>query len=179
MKRVRTGKHLSIMTHDPSMTAWGWAIVQQNTVIACGCIKTAPENKVKRIRKSDDTIRRVHDMNAWLLKIIEDYEVAYMVAEAPHGSQNAQAATMIGMVTAMIQTIADCKDIPVEWYSEAESKKCVLGKRSATKKEMIDAITKLYPVPWKKVKYADEAIADAIAVYHTAIDLSPTLKLLK
>lgn len=68
---------------------------------------------------------------------------------------------------------------PVEWYSEMDSKKFVLGKKSAVKLEMINAITKLYDVPWKKVKYHDEAVADAIAVYHTACGLSSTFKLLK
>jgi Holliday junction resolvasome RuvABC endonuclease subunit len=179
IKRVRQGKHLTVLTNDPSMTAWGWAVVKANKVVSVGCIKTVPENKVKRIRKSDDTIRRVHDMNNWLLRIIKEHEVDYILAEAPHGSQNASAATMIGMVTGMLQTIADCLEIPIEWYSEMDSKKCVLGKKSAVKKEMITAITKLYEVPWRNVKYVDEAVADAIAIYHTAVELSPTLKLLK
>lgn len=179
VKRVRPGRHLTILTNDPSMTAWGWSLVRDGEVFHSGCIKTAPENKVKRIRKSDDTVRRVQDINRTLLQIIKDNEINYILAEAPHGSQNASAATMIGMVTAMLQTIADCLDIPIEWYSEMDAKKCVLNKKSATKIEMIDAMKKLYDIPWKGVKYADEAIADSMAIYHTAINLSPTLKLLK
>jgi Holliday junction resolvasome RuvABC endonuclease subunit len=79
----------------------------------------------------------------------------------------------------MVQTISDTLEIPVEWYSEMDSKKFVLGKKAAVKSEMIEAIKKLYDVPWKNIKYHDEAVADAIAVYHTAVGLSPTLKLLK
>lgn len=177
--RVRTNKHLTVLTNDPSFTAWGYAIIKNNKIIETGCIKTAPENKKSRIRKSDDTVRRISEINKVLLGLIKQYEVDFILSEAPHGSQNASAAVMIGIVAGMVQTISDTLGIPVEWYSEMDSKKFVLGKKSATKTEMVNAIAKLYDVPWKKIKYSDEAVADAIAVYHTAVGLSPTLKLLK
>jgi len=83
------------------------------------------------------------------------------------------------MVTGMLQTIADCLNIPIEWYSEGDSKKALLNKRSATKDETIGAIKALYKVPWKGIKYHDEAVADAMSIYHTALQQSSTLKLLK
>ncbi len=177
--RIRTNKHLVILTNDPSLTAWGYCVMKNNTVLECGCIKTTPEHKKKRIRKSDDTVRRISELNKILLGLIKRHEVDFILSEAPHGSQNASAAMMVGIVAGMIQTISDTLEIPVEWYSEMDSKKFVLGKKAAVKVEMINAIKKLYEVPWKKVKYHDEAVADAIAVYHTACGLSPTLKLLK
>lgn len=177
--RVRTNKHLTILTNDPSLTAWGYAVIRNDVIIDCGCIKTAPEHKKTRIRKSDDTVRRISEINKVLLEKIGTYNVDFLLSEAPHGSQNASAAAMVGMVAGMIQTMSDVLKIPVEWYSEMDSKKFVLGKKSATKTEMINAIKSLYKVPWKRTKYIDEAIADAIAVYHTACGLSPTLKLLK
>jgi len=161
------------------MTAWGFAVLKNNVVLNVGCIKTIPENKKTRIRKSDDTIRRVSEINKKLIELIETYGIDFIVSESPHGSQNASAAVMIGIVAGMLQTLADVKQIPIEWYSEMDSKKFVLGKKSATKTEMVNAIKKLYEVPWANVKYQDEAVADAIAVYHTAVGLSPTLKLLK
>lgn len=177
--RIRTNKHLTVLTNDPSFTAWGYAIIKDSKIIESGCIKTAPENKKSRIRKSDDTVRRISEINKILLELIRRHEVDFIISEAPHGSQNASAAVMIGIVAGMVQTISDTLEIPVEWYSEMDSKKFVLGKKAAVKSEMIEAIKKLYDVPWKNIKYSDEAVADAIAVYHTAVGLSPTLKLLK
>jgi Holliday junction resolvasome RuvABC endonuclease subunit len=177
--RIRTNKHLTVLTNDPSFTAWGYAIIKDSKIIESGCIKTAPENKKSRIRKSDDTVRRISEINKILLELIRRHEVDFILSEAPHGSQNASAAVMIGIVAGMVQTISDTLEIPVEWYSEMDSKKFVLGKKAAVKSEMIEAIKKLYDVPWKNIKYSDEAVADAIAVYHTAVGLSPTLKLLK
>ena len=172
--------NFNILTNDPSITAWGWAVISaKGTVVATGCIKTAPEQKKRRIRKSDDTSRRASEVIQKLLKIIRKYDVKYLLSESPHGSQNASAAVMIGLVTGITCTISECLELPIEFFSEGDSKKCTLGKLSATKGEMIDAIKALYEVDWKGVKYMDEAIADAISVYHVACEQSPTIKMLK
>jgi len=166
-----------ILTNDPSMTAWGWAVLtSEGKILDCGCIKTAPEVKKRRIRKGDDTVRRVSEINQKLLSLIDKYDVRYLLSELPHGSQNASAAVMIGIVVGIVQTLSDTLTIGVEWYSEQDSKKCVLGKKAATKSDMIDAISGLYEIDWKGVKYADEAIADALAVHYVATKQSPVLK---
>lgn len=171
----------AILTNDPSMTAWGWSVIDwEGNICATGCIKTAPEHKKQRIRKGDDTVRRVSEINQELVRIIKTYNVTYLLSELPHGSQNASAATMIGIVIGIVQTISNTMDLGVEWYGENDSKKAVLGKQSATKTEMVSAIKKLYPnMMWKNVKFKDEAIADAMAVYYVARQQSNALKLFK
>lgn len=167
-----------VLTNDPSFTAWGWAIVQNHKIIAQGCIKTAPEAKMKRIRKGDDRTRRTSEIVHVLIDLISKYNVKLILSELPHGSQNAAAAVMIGIVTGIVQTLSDVYGIALEWYSEADSKKCVLGKKSATKEEMIKAISKLYEVQWTNIGFRDEAVADAIAVYHVASKESAVIKFL-
>lgn len=180
MERTRTIKTaipFRVLTNDPSLTAWGWAIVNMDgTVEEAGCIKTSAENKVRRIRKGDDTVRRVSEINYTLLKLIRDYNINMLLSELPHGSQNASAAVMMGIVTGIVQTISDVLELPVEWYSEGDAKNHLLHKRSATKNETISAISKIYTVPWRNVKYIDEAIADAMAVYHVAAYQSSILR---
>jgi Holliday junction resolvasome RuvABC endonuclease subunit len=179
-KQVQLFTKNTILTNDPSMTAWGWAIMSyEGIVLKTGCIKTVTEGKKRRIRKSDETSQRISEINNVLLSLIRDNHVNYILTESPHGSQNASAAVMIGAVAAIVQTISDCLGIGVEFYSEQDSKKCLLNKKSATKQDTIDAIAKLYKVPWANVKYKDEAVADAIAIYHVASKQSSTLKLFK
>jgi Holliday junction resolvasome RuvABC endonuclease subunit len=170
---------MNILTNDPSFTAWGWAIIEtgSKTPLDTGCIKTAPEQKKRRIRASDDRTRRTKEIVQTLLQLIARYDVKFILSEAPHGSQNAQAAIMIGMVAGITTAIAECLDIPIEFYSEQDSKKTVLGKKAATKEDMIEAIDKLYEVDWTGTKYIDEAVADALAVYHTATKQSELLKM--
>ena len=170
----------SILACDPSITAFGWVVISQTgQVMHRGCIQTKPSPKVNKIRKGDDRCRRITEINTILLKLIRKYNIQYIVAEQPHGSQSAVAAIMIGVMLGMLQTLADTLDIGIEWYSEGESKQNILGKKTAVKVEMINAIRKEYPeFPFKNVKYFDEAVADAMAVFHCAHTFSPVLKYL-
>ena len=175
----RTLYKATVLTNDPSMTAWGWAVLTGNNIIAHGCIKTAPEHKKQRIRKSDDTYRRAVEIVQTLLSLIKKYNVKLILSESPHGSQNANAAVMIGMVTGIIVAISECQQVPTEMYSEQDSKKAALGKKSATKGDMIDKMKEIYKTPWaKNVKYIDEAVADALAVHHVAVQQSQLLKMM-
>jgi len=171
---------LVVLANDPSMTGWGWVVLNsRNDILAKGCIKTEPRHKKLRIRKGDDTTRRIGEIVEALLDAIRLYEVNYLLSELPHGSQNANAATMIGMVTAIIQTISVTLDIATEWFSEGDCKKEALGKRAAVKREMIEAMDKIYNVEWTGIKYKDEAVADALAVHNVASKQSPMLKLFR
>ncbi len=171
----------TILTNDPSLRGWGWAVLSVGSdVLEAGCIKTESEHKKKRIRKGDDNIRRISEIVLKLLDVIRTYNVTFIVSELPHGSQNAAAATMIGIVTGIAQTIADTLDLPIEWFSEADAKKAVLGKKAGTKEEMIRAINKRYlNVPWPGAGYKNEAIADALAIHFVAKQQSSTLKMMR
>lgn len=170
-----------VMTNDPSMTAWGWAILDKfGKVCASGAIKTKPIEKKLRIRVGDDNIRRITEINTELLRIIDEYNPALIVSELPSGgSQSAIAATMLGFVTAILQTIAIVKDIPIEWFSEGDAKMAVCGKRSIEKNEMVLLMRKKNStMPFLNVKWRDQAVADSLAVYYAAKKQSSILRLL-
>ena len=170
----------TILSNDPSMTAWGYSVLDWNgNILDVGCIKTEPGKRKHRIRKGDSTVHRISEINQVLLSVIKTYHVMYILSELPHGSQNSSAAVMIGVVTGISQTISDFTDIGIEWYSENDVKQCLFGRRSVTKQEMVKKIGTLYHVPWTGVKYKDEAIADSLAIHYTAVQMSSTLKLLR
>lgn len=180
MTDVTENKPIAIMAWDPSITAWGWVIFDlDKNVLDAGCIKTAPSNKKERIRKSDDRFRRITEFNLIFIELIKKHNVQLIVSEAQHGSQSAIAATMLGITIGMSQTLADCLDISLETWSEGDSKLHLLGKRSAGKQETIDAVAKLFKIKWRKVKYWDEAVADAASIFNCALKTSQTLRFLK
>lgn len=174
-------KQHTILVNDPSLTAWGWAIMNwDGTIVRSGTIHTKPSPKKLNIRKGDDFVRRMWELNDVLVDNILKYNVNYIIVEQPHGSQNAAAAKMVGAVPAIIVTISKILNIGVEWYSEEDSKKVVLKKSSGTKTEMVNAIRKLFPdAILPKGKGEQEAVADAIAIYYTATKRSPVMKLMK
>jgi len=169
-----------IMVCDPSIVGWGYVIIDyKGSVKKAVVIKTNSEAKKRRIRKGDDRIRRVNEINSILLEDIRDWNVKAILTEQPHGSQSASAAIMIGIVIGVIQTMSDCLGIPVEWYSEGDSKNALLGKRSATKEETIRKVKQYYDdVPWTGIGFRDEAIADSMSIYHLARKTSTLIKFL-
>lgn len=170
-----------VLTNDPSMTAWGWAVVRpsDNVVIDCGAIKTEPQSKALRTRKGDDRVRRVQEINFQLINIIKRYHIALIVSELPHGSQSAVAAIMIGITTGVLQAIGDCLEVPVEWFSEGDAKVAVSGHRSVPKDDMVQIMEGFFPdCPFKKTKWENQAIADSLAVYYVARQQSTALKML-
>jgi len=172
---------MKILTNDPSITAWGWAVLEfingVPKIIDSGCIKTASESKARRTRKSDDRVRRLEEISRELQNLHLKHQLDWVLSELPHGSQNASAAVMIGAVAGLVSCYAVVNELPIEWYSEGDAKKHLLGKRSATKKETQNCIIKQYGKAWVTgTKYKDEAIADALAVFHIAKDNSPALK---
>ena len=171
----------NILTNDPSFTGWGWAVLNpEGVVLSSGCIKTEPEHKKKRIRVADDRTRRAAEITRTLLKIIRRDNIGLILSELPHGSQNAQAAVMIGIVAGITTAIAEGLNIPIEYYSEQDAKKAVLGKKAATKSDMVYQIMLLYPSKWyNHIKYHDEAVADALAIHYVATQQSQMLKMMK
>jgi len=169
-----------ILTNDPSFTAWGWGVVQVTknkiSILDVGCIKTQPEYKKKRIRKSDDRVRRAEEISALLLNIIKRYKVNWIVSELPHGSQSASAAVMLGITAGILTGLGKALGIPVEWWSEGDAKKAIAHRRSVSKQVMVDSIDKIYHPPFTKIEYIDEAIADALAIFHVARDQSMVIQ---
>lgn len=182
MKRIKSNSK-TILANDPSYTAWGYVVLNcEGKVIEAGCIKTEPSSKKLRIRAGDDFARRCNTLSYKLKSIIEMYNIDYIVSELPHGSQNARAAKMVGGVPAILEAISIFTGIGLEWFSEGDVKKYLFGRQSVAKNEMIQKMKYIYGTHntfWKGVKYMDEAIADALGVFQTAINQSSVLKFLR
>lgn len=182
MKKKRTKfkdkPELIILVNDPSLTGWGWVVLtSKEHVLEVGCIKTKKEAKKRRIRTGDDTVRRISEINNILLRAIERHNVNYILSELPHGSQSASAAKMVGITSALLQTYADALKIPIEWYSEDDAKKSLFDQQATVSKTaMLTRIKHRYDVPWPNIKYKDEAIADAMAIFHVASQQSSLIK---
>lgn len=180
MKRTKQATEGPIvMACDPSLTGWGYVLLCGNKVIKAECIKTVPEQKKRRIRKGDDNVRRIGEIIHVLRAEIEENNVTYLITELPHGSQNAAGAMMIGAVIGIMETLARCYAIGVEWYSENDAKKAAAaGRKITTKADMIEVMDSKFIVDWPNAKYKKEAIADALAIYNCALQESSTLKYL-
>jgi Holliday junction resolvasome RuvABC endonuclease subunit len=168
-----------VLCLDPSLTAFGWVVVKDDEVLGKGCIKTKPSSKKLNIRMGDDRVRRISEINHVLLDAVKKHNVAYIVSEQPHGSQSSSAAVTLGISLALITTMANTLEIGLEWYSEAESKQCALGRTEATKQEMVDRMKELYDGWFQDKdgkKAVNEAVADSLAIHYVAKKNSSIIK---
>ena len=177
-RRIKTKPKFAVIAFDPSLTAWGWVVmdVNNNSVVDSGCVKTEPLAKKLKTRVGDDRCRRINELNQQLLSVMREWGVQYMLSEQPHGSQSAVSAIMVGITLGIGQTLSDTLDLGIEWYSEGDAKKALSNKKVLSKQQTIEEVKKLYEVLWTGVKYKDEAVADAIAIYNVARRQSPILK---
>lgn len=166
---------LKILGSDPSLTSWGLALVEVDVdtlemkPLAIDCI-TTEKSKNKTIRASSDKLLRArklsHEYAAW------EKKANLNAAEIPSGAQSANAAYAFGLVVGVISGHSK----PLIEVTPTEVKKTVTGYNTASKEEMVEWATDLFPdLPWKPGKaylgkYAkvNEHMADALAIVYTA-----------
>ena len=130
-------------------------------------VSTESQHK-KEVRKSSDDLRRARELHQALLEQCRGSAVA--MAEVPSGSQSSRASWSLGIAVGIL---AGCP-IPLIQVSQLEVKLASVGKKTASKDEMIEWAMSLYPHKgWllhkgRPVK-ANEHLADAVAIIHAGM----------
>jgi len=127
------------------------------------------KSKSKSIRASSDTIERCSQTISFLRKHLNIIEPDVIFVETPSGSQNSSAAKSYGIVCMLIATLSPS---PIQ-VTPIEVKQATVGKKTASKQEMIDWAYDKHPnadgwqlrngSPLKKQEHVSDAIAIAYA----------------
>lgn len=167
---------ITILGHDPSLANWGFALVDVNPITLEMTprqikLQSTKKDSKKQVRASSDKLMRARVLRTAFM----DFERhAHMnAAEVPSGSQSASAANALGIATGVLA----CHDKPMIEVNPTEVKKAVTGYATASKEEMVEWATGLWPdLQWIKGtaflgRYAsqNEHMADALAIVYTAI----------
>ena len=156
-----------------------------NTGIALGEIKGYLEVNVeviglhetkkttnKQVRASSDTISRGRSTFQFIKHAIHVHKPDFIFVETPSGSQSSAGMKSYGMTC---QLIASLNPKPIE-VTPDEVKKASVGKKTASKQEMMDWAYEKYPgLNWDinkstgKLKNKNEHMADAIGIAYAGI----------
>lgn len=126
----------------------------------------------KAVRKNSDDLERARTLQRGMEEFAKGAEIAFV--EIPHGSQSARSMASYGICIGILASLR----IPIIQLTAVEVKVASVGKKTATKEEVIRWATGLYPdAPWLKRKYkgqielisANEHLADAVAAVHAGI----------
>jgi Holliday junction resolvasome RuvABC endonuclease subunit len=164
---------MKFISIDSSLANTGVAIgVIENNYVNILSIElhSTEKAKAKTIRASSDTITRCKSNYLFLKTIIAHEKPDVIFVETPSGSQNASGMKSYG---ATCQLLATLTPAPIE-VTPIEVKVRSIGKKTASKKEMIDWAYNLYPsLNWSyhagKLQQANEHMADAIATAYAGI----------
>lgn len=157
---------------DPGLASLGWAVVEREgtrlTLVARGCIATAPSDG------SDET--RAADIAARVYRVLADHPVAPVVMErwVHHGQGEATTAYAVGLAVGAVRAVCALRSVPVRDGMRAQDWRGALGlARTATKamaQERVRAILGLAEVI--RPQHANDAAAVAIAALASARPLA-------
>jgi Holliday junction resolvasome RuvABC endonuclease subunit len=125
----------------------GWSAFQGGKPIDVGLIHAEKSGK-KTVRVADERADRCASMTGDLLSVIMRHKVDGIIGELPTGSQNAAAANLCGWASGLVVSICRVLDLPAEWVSPNDVKMAVIGRRDASKMEIMDMVSNHYG--WQK-----------------------------
>lgn len=122
----------------------------------------------KSVRQNSDDLRRMQETHKAFLEVVTGTRLLF--AEVPTGAQSARAMFAFGSATMLIAT----SPAPIIQVQPFETKLATVGTKTASKEEMIEWATEVYPdAPWirhaGKVTLKNEHLADALAIAHAGI----------
>jgi Holliday junction resolvasome RuvABC endonuclease subunit len=165
------------MGFDPGLCHWGiaHATVEVATllIVVTGLRLIATINdKHKQVRRNSDLLKRAALLSE---TVHREAGVAQLVfSEIPSGAQNASANMSFGIVIGILGGMR----VPIIQLLPAEVKLATVGKRTASKPEMIEWAVAQHPdAPWVRSKRkgklvlhaVNEHLADATAVIYAGI----------
>ncbi|WP_051258874.1 hypothetical protein [Chitinibacter tainanensis] len=136
-------------------------------------IETERDNS-KKVRRNSDDLRCAREIVQGVRQYIQHTQASMLIAEVPTGGQSASAAKSFGIVVGILAGL----DLPLIEVKEEEVKMVTVGKRNATKKEIIDWAVDRYPsLPWLTRKYKgqiellgkNEHLADSVGVINAGV----------
>jgi Holliday junction resolvasome RuvABC endonuclease subunit len=152
---------------DPSLTAFGYVVVSpKNKVLAKGCITTVPD---KTIDVTEDDLLRTEKIAETLMSVIDQYQIGFALFEKTIGAKSYTAAKALALVKGVVVGVLQSYSITYHTISAYEVKEFLVGKRNASKEEVLSEVEKVPHLKKElsslKTKTEKYAIADSMAIY--------------
>jgi Holliday junction resolvasome RuvABC endonuclease subunit len=166
-----------ILGLDPSLTGFGWAVVDgDRRVLDCGVISTKPQHKKRGIRVMDSQCQRSDVILSVLDSVRQKHpgEIRCVVAEGPAGSKSVKAACALERAAATWQTWAYMHEMPRVMVTSGDIKR-ITSHAAATKEDVETAVwdwvaeLDTYHVPPSKREHVFDAIGAVIAAWDSDV----------
>lgn len=162
---------IQVVGHDPSLRHWGLAagtydlVTKEITIDHVDVIEPVLPSG-KQIRRNSQDLEAARQISEEVHQITRTANAVFV--EVPHGSQSARAAAGYGVCVGILGFLRS-QGTPFFELSESEVKLATVGKKTSTKKEMIEWATSRHPdAPWSSYKRNGELLLSEAKVEHQA-----------
>lgn len=170
MARAQRGHMLSsiVVGVDPGFAALGLAAVDitpgVERIIEASVIRTEKSHRKLDVRASDDNVRRATELSAGMCVFCSRFRPIALACEAQSWPRNAGSSAKVGIAWGVVAAVGYRFGIPIVQVSPQQLKHAVVGKKTASKDEVIEAIERRFPaVSWPTPTSIIEHAADAVA----------------
>jgi len=140
-----------ILSLDIAFNNIGWSIFHDKQVVDLGVI-SAPKSGRKIVSVADERADRCAAMTGMLMDLIFQYKVPAIIGELSAASQNAAAANMLGWANGLVVATCRILELPAEWVTQHQVKIATVGRKNATKDEIMDRVAGYYG--WERTEKA-------------------------
>jgi Holliday junction resolvasome RuvABC endonuclease subunit len=150
-----------ILGIDPGFASLGWCrfalgkLPELDRVVQMGVIRTDKSNKKAKVLASHDNHRRIAEIFRQLFPLAQ--EVVMFTAESQSWPRNSASSAKVGMAWGVISSLAELLEVPLLQMSPQAMKKSICGNKSASKKEIADALIARYGIVIADVLLKDVA----------------------
>lgn len=175
---------------DPSITAWGFALLGVEKGVFTSCVRTAKDPAKKHQYVADQDAERAREIFTKLYQGIKPFKMTgdtiYLISEAPAGSQNSRASKLLGICLGLLIGLESYVSEPLIFLTAGEVRKSLCGVKNASKAEVAEAAHEYltgegfktdYPFTKSRLSKRDsskaevEARGDALGVMAAALKL--------
>lgn len=162
---------IRVIGHDPSLRHWGLAagtydLSTKKLIIDFVDVIEPTLPSGKQVRKNSLDLESARQISEKVNLITRSAHATFV--EVPHGSKSARASAGYGVCIGILGFLR-AQGNPFFELSEQEVKLATLGKKSSTKKEMIEWVTARHPeAPWSRYQRNGELLLSEAKVEHQA-----------
>lgn len=142
---------------DPGFSAIGWAAVEVRdperaglVVHSAGVFETKADPRKRLVLRSDDNLRRTREIAHWLrdnvvfLRSHARLPLVAICAESFSPPRSASVAAKVAMTWGAVGALSATMNLPIVQCTPQGLKKAIVGKRSASKEEIISALDRRF-----------------------------------
>jgi crossover junction endodeoxyribonuclease RuvC len=165
---------------DPGFASLGWALVELQLeddapvqLVAVGVLRTKKSARKRGTLASDDNLRRARELYAGLSALERVWRPAVVCAESMSFPRNAGAAAKMSIAWGVLAALTEARGLPLVQCSPQQLKRAVCESASASKLDVLGALTHRYPALLLKLADTPRSLwehpVDALGAVHAAL----------